>query len=292
MEETITTEDGVELWAARGGRGRPVVFCHGGPGLWDTLEDVAALLSGVATVHRWDQRGCGRSQRRGPYSMARTVADLDAVRRHFELETMVLLGHSWGAQLALRYTLDHPERVRGLVYVAGTGIDPGKPWGDEYARNLRARMGDHLGRWLELRGRDRTPAEDRELSVLQWSADFADPARALEQAERMATPWLGVNFECNAAINAQDKRHWGTPELRAGCEALQVPTLIVDGAHDIRPRWAVDSLEQALPRVSRVVLRGAGHMPWVEEPDGFRSAVNAFLASDAVSGAGSPGGRR
>ncbi|MGP3954856.1 alpha/beta fold hydrolase [Nonomuraea sp. 3N208] len=276
--ETVTTEDGVRLWAARSGHGAPVVFCHGGPGLWDYFEDVAALLAGVATVYRWDQRGCGRSERRGPYSMARSAADLDAVRRHFGLKAMALLGHSWGAQLALRYTLDHPDRVRALVYVSGTGIDPKATWREEYVRNLRSMLGEHVDRWEELQKHDRGPEEDREFAVLQWSADFADRARALEHAERMATPWLGVNFECNATINAQDKRHWGTPELRARCESLQVPTLIVDGAQDIRPRRSVDSLERALPRVSRVALPQASHVPWVDDPDGFRTAVTAFLA--------------
>ncbi|MFC4119370.1 alpha/beta fold hydrolase [Nonomuraea zeae] len=296
--ETVLTEDGVSLWAVRTGEGCPVVFCHGGPGLWDTLEDVAGPLSGVAAVHRWDQRGCGRSQRTGPYSMARTMADLDAVRRHFGLSDMVLLGHSWGAQLALRYTLDHPEHVRGLIYVAGTGIDPGAPWRDEYGRNLRARLGGDLERWSELNDKERTDAEDRELSVLQWTADFADHGQdhedrgqdrdqdhgqdhswAREQAERMATPWLGVNFACNAAINAEGRRTWGAPELHARCAASDVPVLIVDGAEDIRPRWAVDSLERALPRVSRVVLEGAGHLPWTEDPDGFQAAVRAFLTA-------------
>ncbi|MFE5045741.1 alpha/beta fold hydrolase [Streptomyces sp. NPDC056637] len=279
MDETVLTEDGVRLWAVRSGAGGPVVFCHGGPGLWDTLGDVAALLSDKVTVHRWDQRGCGRSERRGPYAMARSVADLDAVRRHFGLARMALLGHSWGAQLALQYALEHPGRVSKLVYVSGTGIDQDSTWHAAYKQNLRANLGSHLGRWEALKGRrERSDAEDREYSVLQWSADFSERERAVEHAERMATPWLGVNFECNATINAEGKRTWGTTALRAACEALEVPTLIVDGAEDIRPRRAVDSLEQALPRVSREVLQGAGHLPWVEAPDGFRAAVGGFLA--------------
>ncbi|MEV0615925.1 alpha/beta hydrolase [Nonomuraea sp. NPDC050404] len=277
MDEIILTEDGAELWATRTtGDGVPVVFCHGGPGLWDTLGDVADLLPGAARVHRWDQRGCGRSQRVGPYSMARTAADLDAVRRHFGLDDMVLLGHSWGAQLALRYTLDHPDRVRGLVYVSGNGIEPKSAWGQDYARNLRAGLGEHLERWQELNDRERTPEEEREWAVLQWSADFTGE-RPLEQSERMATPWYGVNLECNAAINAADRREWGTPELRAACAELDVPVLIVDGARDIRPRRAVDSLERALPRVTRVVLERGGHLPWTEDPGGFADAAAAFL---------------
>ncbi|MGW7363643.1 alpha/beta fold hydrolase [Streptomyces sp. NPDC054841] len=124
MLHHLTTDDGVRLWAERTGAGEPLVLCHGGPGLWDMFREVAAALTDDAAVHRWDQRGCGRSERRGPYSLARSVADLEAVRQHFGLTRMALLGHSWGATLALRYALDHPEHVSRLVYVSGTGIGP------------------------------------------------------------------------------------------------------------------------------------------------------------------------
>ncbi len=277
-DETVLTDDGVRLWATRVGEGAPVVLCHGGPGLWDFLGDLAGLLAGRATVYRWDQRGCGRSQRCGPYSVARSVADLDAVRRHFGLDRMALLGHSYGTQLALRYALDHPERVNGLVYVSGNGIDNRDTWRSTYRQNLRANLGKHLERWETLENRKRTEAEDREWCVLQCSADYADRARALEEAEATATPWFGVNFECNATINAEVDRVSGTPQLRAACEKLDVPVLIVHGSEDIRPDWALDSLEQSLPRVSRTLLDGAGHLPWVEEPHGFRSVVGDFLA--------------
>ncbi|WP_037911966.1 alpha/beta fold hydrolase [Actinacidiphila yeochonensis] len=282
VDEMVVAEDGVRLWAARSGAGAPVVFCHGGPGLWDFLGDAAGLLADRATVHRWDQRGCGRSQRCGPYSVARSVADLDAVRGHFGLERMALLGHSYGADLALRYALAHPERVSGLVYVSGTGIDSRSTWRSTYQRNLRANLGQHLARWEELERRERTEAEEREWCVLQWSADYGDRERALEQAAASATPWFGVNVECNATVNAEVARTSGTPELRSACERLEVPVLIVHGSEDIRPNWALDSLERALPRVSRTVLDGAGHLPWVEDPDGFRAAVGGFLAGSGA----------
>ncbi|MGW6457877.1 alpha/beta fold hydrolase [Streptomyces sp. NPDC055078] len=278
MGDSLMTEDGVRLWAIRSGRGEPVVFCHGGPGLWDTLGDLADMLADTALVHRWDQRGCGRSQRSGPYSVTRSVADLDAVREHFGLERMTLLGHSWGAQLALLYALEHPGRVSGLVYVSGTGIEEDSAWQDGYRRGRREALGEQLPRWQELNGRRRSAEEDREFSILQWTADFVDRERALGHARRMADPWFGVNFACNTAISADARGLWGTARLRKDCEALDVPTLIVDGAEDIRPRSAVDSLERALPRVSRIVLAGAGHLPWIEDPDGFRTAVRAFLA--------------
>ncbi|MGW3950866.1 alpha/beta fold hydrolase [Streptomyces sp. NPDC004752] len=276
--ETVEADDGVRLWAARTGPGAPLVLCHGGPGLWDMFGDLARLLADVTPVIRWDQRGCGRSERcTGPWTSARFVADLDAVRHHFALERMALLGHSWGAQLALSYALAHPERVSTLVYVAGTGIGPDADWHPAYRENFRARLADHperLARWQELTDRPhRGEDEERERAVLQWSVEFEDREGALEPARRMADPWFGINDACNRGLNEQRARTWGTPALAAACAALDVPVVIVDGARDIRPRSAVDSLERALPRVRRVVLPDAGHLPWTDDPEGFRTAI-------------------
>jgi proline iminopeptidase len=278
VDEMVVADDGRRLWTARSGSGHPLVLCHGGPGFWDTFGGLAGLLGDTVTVHRWDQRGCGRSERRGPYTIARSLADLDTVRRHHGLARTALLGHSWGADLALRYTLAHPGLVTRLVYVSGTGIDPEATWHGEYERNLRERLGDHLTRWQALKHRQpHSAAEERELAVLQLSADFADRHRALEHAERVTTPFLGVNAECNRSLNA-DRRRGGNDVLLRSCQTLQVPVLLVDGAYDLRPRWAVDSLERALPSARRVVLTGAGHLPWVEAPAAFRAAVTGFLS--------------
>jgi proline iminopeptidase len=239
------------------------------------FEDVAALLADTATVVRWDQRGCGRSERcAGPWTTERFVADLDAVRRHYGLDRMALLGHSWGAQLALSYALERPERVDVLIYVSGTGIGPESDWHGSYKENFLARLGEdpeRLSRWQDL------PKEDRERAVLQWSVEFEDRERALEHAGRMADPWFGVNTECGTALNAESRRTWGGPQLYDACRALDLPVLIVDGAQDIRPRSAVNSLERALPDVRRVSLPEAGHLPWVEDPKGFREAVVSAL---------------
>lgn len=279
--ETVTADDGTRLWASRSGRGtEPLVLCHGGPGLWDMFEDVAVMLADLATVIRWDQRGCGRSEAcAGPWTTQRFVTDLDAVRRHFGLTRMTLLGHSWGARLALAYTLAHPGRVNALVYVAGTGIGPDEAWYSGYRRNFLSRLGripEHLARWHELTSRTRlTEEEEREQAVLRWSAEFVDPERGLEQARRMADPWFGVNVGCNRSLVGDSRR---APALQQACRALDVPVLLLDGAQDIRPRSAVDTLEQALSRVRRVTLPGAGHQVWAEDPAGFREAVHDVLA--------------
>ncbi|MEU9184923.1 alpha/beta hydrolase [Streptomyces sp. NPDC048484] len=262
--------------------GEPLVLCHGGPGLWDMFGDVAGMFTDTAAVIRWDQRGCGRSERcAGPWTTERFVADLDAVRRHFGLERMVLLGHSWGAQLALSYALAHPERVGSLVYVSGTGIGPDSDWHDAYREAFLGRLGERperLARFRELTRRQwRSPSEEGEVAVLRWSVEFVGRDRDLEHAGRMADPWFDVNDACNKALNAERSSTWGAPGLFSACRALDLPVAVVDGAADIRPRSAVDSLERVLPRVRRTTLPTAGHLPWVEDPTGFRRAVAAAL---------------
>ncbi|MET9456880.1 alpha/beta fold hydrolase [Streptomyces canus] len=191
---TAITEDGVRLWASRSGEGDPLVLCHGGPGLWDMFGDMAAMLGDRASVIRWDQRGCGRSQRcAGPWTTDRFVADLDVVRRHFGLDRMALLGHSWGAQLALSYTLAHPERVSTLIYVSGSGIVPASHWHAGYTDNARDPPVD--GR---LRGpracpgarlRDGRPLVRHQLRVQQGPEPRDRGAAVPPSCEPPARPW-------------------------------------------------------------------------------------------------------
>jgi proline iminopeptidase len=125
-EALISADDGCALWTARSGSGPPLVLCHGGPGMWDYLAPVAAMLDDRCTVYRWDQRGGGRSGAAPPYSTQRFEDDLEALRAGFGHERWMVGGHSWGATLALTYALRFPERVSAVLYISGTGI--GAAW--------------------------------------------------------------------------------------------------------------------------------------------------------------------
>jgi proline iminopeptidase len=271
---TVLADDGCQLWTADAGNGLPLVMCHGGPGLWDMTGSLVAALTPPLRVIRWDQRGCGRSAKKGPYSVARSVADLDAVRAALGLDQMAVFGHSWGATLALLYALRHPGRVSHLIYVSGTGI--GWDWREPFAASIRARLAPHAQRIEALQAADPAPKRDRELAILQWSAEFTGPD-ALSLARGMATPWFGINHEVYRDLWTELERTWREPELAAACRDLVVPVLIIDGEQDLRPRWAVDSLERALPEVTRVTLP-AGHVPWLELPVEFADAVRDFAA--------------
>lgn len=248
----LTTDDGCRLWTSASGDGPAVVLVHGGPGWWDVFHDLS--LPGF-TLHRWDQRGAGRSDRRGPYTLDRFVADLAMVCGS---EPCVVIGHSWGASLALQYAQTHPDRVNRLVLVSSVGLD-GPP------ADYRARVAERLAG---------IPAADPWIARI--STGFADPETALAHARRLNTPWFEPNRECADALLAQ--LH-ALPDRAADCRRITQPTLVVHGAEDLRPPYVTDSLLAALPNAERVVLDGVAHYPWVEDPDGFQKAVQTFLTS-------------
>ncbi|MPZ65781.1 MAG: alpha/beta fold hydrolase [Pseudonocardiaceae bacterium] len=276
LEEWVRVDDGVRLWTATAGGGpTSVVLCHGGPGLWDYLQPVAAMLADVARVHRWEQRGCGRSDRTGPYSVARSVADLEFLRRRFGHQRWVVAGHSWGAGLALRYALIHPDRVLGVLYVSGTGF--GRAWREAYHREVDRRLTPRQRRRRDqLKQRQRSAAEEREWRTLTYAPDFADSRHAFALAADFADVPHAINFACNAALNDEEKGTVEADLLTAACE-LDVPVRIVHGASDPRPVWAVQRLAEALPRAELVVLEGVGHLPWLEDPDAFHRTTRGFI---------------
>jgi proline iminopeptidase len=132
MREGWINVNGAELWAADSEVGYPVLLTPGGPGCCDYLGPVSALIEDAARVIRWEPRGCGQSSQDGPYDLMTTLADMDAIRASYGFERWVVGGHSHGAFLALAYALEYPERVDGIIYLAGIGIQNDRHWSMEY----------------------------------------------------------------------------------------------------------------------------------------------------------------
>jgi proline iminopeptidase len=274
----IELADGTLLWTAVSGNGPPLVLCHGGPGLWDYLAPLAALLDDTFTVIRFDQRGCGRSTDRGGgrFTIEQALDDLDQVRAALRVDHWGVVGHSWGAELALRYAAHFPDRVTGVVYVAGVGAGDG--FRDGYVAERERRLGADLPRWTELGSRQRNPAEEREWCLLQWRSDFSPGPATLERA---AALWATrpPDVEVNTAAYRQLWADRDSVDLLTVAAGLCRPVTMLLGADDPRPWQATDSLFAALPAGNRIVFDAAGHAPWVEQPFAVRDAILTALAT-------------
>lgn len=278
--EELVTANGVALWTATQGAGPPVVLCHGGPGIYDYLDPVAAMIEDLATVYRYDQRGCGRSEQREPYDIATFVEDLDALRAYWGHEAWTVIGHSWGATLALLYAVRYPERTERLVYISGTGIDPA--WHGDYRRAREARLPpaarDRLRRLEEERSVATGAELDRinaERTTLLEATEYYDATRFEELPRYDRFP---VNYALNAALNDEMNGLEDSGALPTQVARVAAPTLVLDGEADPRPRWARAQVAELIPDASHLTIERAGHEPWVEQPEATARALRQFLA--------------
>jgi proline iminopeptidase len=102
-----------------------VVQLSGGPGYVAYVADTDWCRP--AFVITPEARGV-RDSAGSSSDLAQTIADLEDVRVHLELDSWAVVGHSWGADRGLAYTLAHPERVRVLVHACGTGLQNDRDW--------------------------------------------------------------------------------------------------------------------------------------------------------------------
>jgi 3-oxoadipate enol-lactonase len=227
------------LWTEKSGDGAPMVLLHGSvqdSRLWDSVFPELGLHH---TAIRYDARGLGRST--PPSSPFRYEDDLLAVLDHFGIERAALVGLSMGGEVALDFTLEHPERVRSLTLVAASAGGHDWPQSPELDAYTAANQGNDADRLAEV-----------ELTL--W-ASLGDRAPGYRTIATMVTE--------NAKVRATvDKGHVHFPEENAveHLERVTVPTAVVVGDHDHPEIGAISRrLAEGIPGARLEIVTGADH---------------------------------
>ncbi|MFN8584103.1 MAG: alpha/beta fold hydrolase [Dehalococcoidia bacterium] len=130
----ITTPDGVQIRYQEFGSGRPLVLAHGFSASLDMWWPQVDALSQGHRLIVWDARGHGASSAprdRAAYSMPGMAADLRCLLEGIDaVEDAVIGGMSFGGQIALQYTVDHPADVRALILSDSTTRGDTPPRGE------------------------------------------------------------------------------------------------------------------------------------------------------------------
>ncbi|MFH8290034.1 alpha/beta fold hydrolase [Streptomyces sp. NPDC018059] len=275
--------DGVELSAAIGGTGSPVVLLHGFPQTHLMWRHVARRLATEHTVICPDLRGYGASDKPAATSpdvyakraMAADVVSLAAALGH---DRFALVGHDRGALVAFRAGLDHPETVThlGILDVVPT-LDM---W--NVLHGVSAAVGYHLFLMAQPPGLPETLIANSADAFFgsfidAWAGDPAaipDPVRAAYlRASAAAVPSIVADYRASAGVDiAHDQA-----DLDAGSQ-LAMPVTVVQqdwgaqlgyDAAQVWQAWAPD-LDHRLSR--------AGHFMAEEAPDEIAAAVRELLA--------------
>jgi proline iminopeptidase len=266
------------------GQGQPVIVLHGGPDFDHgyLLPDLDRLAGGHRLIY-YDQRGRGRSTGDlEAITLQTEVEDLDGLRRHLGLETAALLGHSWGAVLALAYALRHAAHVSRLVLMNPA---PASSDGLRLTRQAIARqLAPHEARMRELRASAAFQAGDPAAAAayyrLWFSAAFARP----EHLERLDLGYGRCAAEDVRRARACEDRLYEATYRRDGWSLLpelarlRVPALVLTGEHDFIPPACAREIAAAIPGARRVELAACGHFAYLECPEAAREVVEEFLA--------------
>jgi pimeloyl-ACP methyl ester carboxylesterase len=276
----LTAPDGTELAYHVRGEGDPLIVLPGGP-----MRASAYLgdLGGLAAHRRLillDLRGTGDSAvpaDPATYRCDRQVDDVEALRAHLGLERVDVLAHSAGSNLATLYAARHPRRVSRLALITAT------PW----ALGLPVTVEDRLAAarlredepWFadvyphfEAAWTGRGPFDDAMMPFFYGRWDAAAEAH-------MAAEVAQTNDD---AADAYGSAGAYDPEVtRAALTELTAPVLYLGGALDTGPPpRLVRQAAGLFPEGEYSIQPGAGHFPWLDDPEWFVRRVTTFLAGD------------
>ncbi|GAA4560769.1 alpha/beta fold hydrolase [Streptomyces collinus] len=270
--------DGTRLTYHLRGEGEPLVVLPGGPMRASAYLGNLGGLDAHRQLVLLDLRGTGESELpadRGTYRCDRLVDDVEALRLQLRLERMDVLAHSAGGSLAMLYAARHPQRLGRLALITAT------PW----ALGMPATAGDRLEAarlrasepwfadafppfeaWLEGKG-DFDP-----VFLPFFYGRWDDSARAHADREEAET-----NDDAAEVYGADGAYE---PDATRGALArVRTPVLVLAGGVDGGPSPALArQAAQAFPAAEFAVQPGAGHYPWLDDPDRFVRRVAGFFA--------------
>ena len=261
------------------GSGYPLVVLHGGPGL--DHRSFGDYLDPLADEYRLllvDQRAQGRSDQppEETWTLERMAADVDALARTLELERYAVLGHSYGAIVALQNAVDFPAAAAQTIVSSGV---PAARFLAEVDANLAA---------FE-------PVELREQVTQSWARE--KHVQTAEEVESLLHDQLPFHFrEADSRVIAEFERRtaggvyspevlrhfaneeYGGIEVEGRLGDVTQPVLVLAGRHDRTCSVAAaEAIAAGIPNAELIVFEESCHMTFVEENARYLEVVRDFL---------------
>lgn len=287
------------------GAGSPaMLLVHGMRDLAWSMDSIAQAFCDRYRVLSIDMRGHGDSGRPGYYALAHFVSDLHATCRHFALHKPVLVGHSFGGEVASQLAGIFPEIPAKCVLIEGLGPPPWEGEGSEAMRRAMARR--------SVESLDRVPTAGRAMPDLETAMrrlGDVHPGLGPERLRKLATagtrphPDGGICWKWDPMLRTMFGS-FSRDQIEERWTWIECPVLVVTGSESgtwwangppgiaarrpaARAYLTPGELERRLGLFSDVrcvEIPGAGHMIHFDAPDALNDAIAEFLAADPPDG--------
>jgi proline iminopeptidase len=276
-EGYLTTDDGTRLFYQKVGSGpQTVIFANG----FYLLDDFQHLAAGRTLIF-YDARNRGRSDtvtgnsklQRGIHN---DVDDLEAIRRHFGIAQVNVVGHSYMGLMVALYAMKYAAHTSRVLQIGSMPPNAAK----QHPAYKDETLAEVFGKLGELH-KERQSHEPREFCRKYWSLlraiYVANPADADKiKWERCDLPnelnfmkyWSEHIFPSIQSINLSTQDF----------AKVTMPVLIIHGRQDrSAPYGGAEEWAMLLPDARLVTVENAAHAPWIESPELVFSSIETFL---------------
>jgi 3-oxoadipate enol-lactonase len=259
---TAAVNDAV-LYYEEWGAGPPLLLIAGIPAVVSDWEPLASSLADSYRVIAYDNRGSGGSSvTPGPYSTAQLADDAAGLLDAVGIERAHVFGMSLGGMIAQELALRHPDRVEGLVL------------GCTHAGTRHAeRQPRHTVRAFAMETED-WPARMQALAPLAFRHGAEEEFVRRFVAKKSKDVQNPEGYAAQIAAALGHDTYDRLPDIAA-------PTLVITGDDDqVIPAASSLPLQERIPGATLHVVRGAGHLFFLERPAETERVLRGFLAGE------------
>lgn len=279
LEYGTFQSNGLKLtYETQGSGDEVVIVVHGGAGLpHEYFHPMLYNLSRYAKLVFFDRRAdmLNSSSGTGMASIDELSDDINALRKTLGLERVTLLGHSFGATIALNYALRHPANVRRLILVSAAASIENPYEGEK--RILKTLSKTEMAAYRSSEGgtgANRPCDRVRMRYSVLYPHYFYKPI-PYEFGRGVYTVYFDALSKKEALASDSSK-----VDVHAQLSEIKVPVLVVAGLHDlVTPLDQSFDLASGLPQSRLVVLQHSGHFPFFEENYLFTEWVRQFMVA-------------
>jgi proline iminopeptidase len=283
--------DGVRLFYRKVGSGSDwVIFLHGGPGasMHDGGYEIEPAINGH-TLLMYDQRGGGRSQIITASSRLTAedhVRDLEALRKHFNIQKFSLIGLSWGSGLASLYASQYPQHVSRVIFLAP--LPPARvPFLQQRVEATNSVLTpQEVARIRQIISLYPSATDEQALSLCREQFALIEKPYRFKKDDGAPEPPPDI---CNVppaairnfwVVNVAVFKSLGNYDLRPSLAKIKVPVLVIEGAQSVVPLDATKEWAKAAPDGKLLLIPNAGHGVFDDQPEALFAAIRQFLRGD------------